>query len=340
MNYRQMGAALFAALALTAAAGPAGAASEDERARQDLERARQEVEKARVELQKATRELARSMAKVERDNPKVQYFEYMTDPKRAVLGVLIPDDFEDGETRGVRLLAVTPGSGAEQGGLKAGDLLVALNGSSLAAEGKTSPQKKMKAVMRKLRAGDEVKVEYQRDGRDRSTTVVTQAPEPEAAMAPPALLNEWLHGDDHDKGPMMGLPWFGFRGPAIRGLELAKLDEDLGAYFKTTDGVLVVKAPKGGELGLKSGDVIMKIDGGSVSEPVTVLDKLRSRAEEQSVKLEIVRQGRKMELEGRIPVADTLLVPQAPMAPRAPKAAKPPRAPAPPAANDGDNDDI
>jgi len=327
MRHKHIGAALLAALALSLAAVPATAASEDERARKDLERARQEVEKARVELQKATRELARSMAKVERDNPKAQYFEYMTDPKRAVLGVLIPDDHESGESRGVRLLAVTPGSGAEKAGLKAGDLVTALNGSSLKAEDKKTPQNRMREVMRTLKAGDEVKVEYERDGRARSTTVVTQAPEPEMAMP---MLQEWLHDEDHDKGPMAAMPWFQFRGPAIRGLELAKLDEDLGSYFKTKDGVLVVKAPKSGALSLKSGDVIMKIDGDSVSEPVTVLDKLRSRAEEQSVKIEIVRQGRKMELEGKIPVADM----RPPRTPKPPKAPKAPRAPVPPEPED------
>lgn len=337
MNYRHMGAALLAALALTAAAVPAGAAAEDEQARKELERAREEVEKARQELQKATRELARSMAKVEGDNPKVQYFEYMTDPKRAMLGVLIPDDFEDGETRGVRLTAVTPGSGAEKAGLKAGDLLLSLNGSPLAAEGKTSPQKRMKEIMRKLRAGDEVKVEFERDGRARSTTATTQAPEPLVMVPPLAVLQDWLHGDEYAKGPLEAMPWMGFRGPAIRGLELCKLDEDLGGYFGTTEGVLVVKSPKDGALGLKGGDVIQKIDGVSVSEPVTVLDKLRSRQEEQLVKLEVLRKGRKLDLQGRIPVASAMppLPPRPAHAPRPPKPAK---APAPPSSHDHDED--
>ena len=335
------GAALLTALALALPAVPALAGPEEDQAqaRKELERARQELQRARTELQKATRELARSMAKVERDNPKVQYFEYMTDPKRAVLGVLIPDDAEGEETRGVRLLAVTPGSGAEKAGLKAGDLVTSLNGKPMAADRDKTPQKRMREVMRTLKAGDEVKVEYQRDGRGRSTTVVTQPPEPEIAMAPLPMINEWLHGEDFEKAPLAGAPWFMFRGSAIRGLELAKLDEDLGAYFKTTDGVLVVRAPRSGVLELKSGDVIQRIDGVSVSEPVTVLDKLRSRGEEQAVKLEIMRSGRKMSLQGKIPVADAF----APTPPRAPRAAPAPPAPAappvPPTPPPGRNDE-
>jgi len=343
MRHLHIGAALLTVFALAMAAPAAAGPAEDQQARQDLERARQEVEKARAELQKATRELARSMAKVETDNPKAQYFEYMTDPKRAMLGVLIPDDFEDGETRGVRLQAVTPGSGAEKGGLRAGDLITSLNGQSLAAEGKkVSPQKRMKDVMRKLKAGDEVKVEYERDGRSRGTTVVTQAPEPLVMVPSMPILQDWLHDDEYAKGPMEAMPWFGFRGPAIRGLEMAKLDDDLGAYFKTTDGVLVVKAPKDGALGLKSGDVIQKVDGVSVSEPVTVLDKLRSRSEEQTVTLDIVRQGRGMELRGKIPVAEAPRARVRPVPPVAPVPPVPPAPPAPPATPRGrdDNDDI
>jgi type II secretory pathway component PulC len=303
MNVKHLGVAL---LAMTLGlAGPAWAGPEEDQARKDLDQARQEVEKARVELQKATRELARSMAKVERDNPRAQYFEYMTNPDRPVLGVLIPDDMANGEMRGVRLLAVTPGSGSEKAGLKAGDLLTAMNGNSLAAEGKATPVKRMREQLRQLRAGDEVKIDYERDGRRDRVTVKTTAPEPEIAMAPLPMLQEWIKDEQFDKyaGLAPHIQQFQFRSPAIRGLELAKLDEDLGAYFKTREGVLVVKAPKSSALNLKSGDVIQKIDGKTINEPVTVLDMLRSRGAEQTVKIDVVRQGRKQELNGKIPVA-------------------------------------
>ncbi|HUR39983.1 MAG TPA: PDZ domain-containing protein [Verrucomicrobiae bacterium] len=288
---------------------PAWAGPEEDKERAELDRARVEVEKARSELQKATRELARSMARVERDNPRAQYFEYMTNPDRAVLGVLIPDDMENGETRGVRLLAVTPGSGADKAGLKAGDLIIAVNGHSLAAEGKLTSQKRMREQLRTLRAGDEAKIEYERDGRRSSATVKTTAPEPELAIAPLPMLQQWIQDENFEKAigpiaPVMPAMPLQFRGPAIRGLELAKLDTDLGAYFKTQDGVLVVKAPKSGALNLKSGDVIQKIDGDPISEPLTVLDKLRSRGAEQNVRIDVLRQGRRVELQGKVPVAD------------------------------------
>jgi S1-C subfamily serine protease len=157
----------------------------------------------------------------------------------------------------------------------------------------------MREVLRALKAGDTVQVGYERDGKRATVTVTTQAPEREMTLAP-LPFEDWIeHGDADPFMPFM----FKLQGRGVRGLELAKLDEDLGAYFKTKEGVLVVKAPASGALRLKSGDVIQKIDGDAVSEPVTVLDKLRARGEARTVRMEIVRQGRKLEIEGTIEVA-------------------------------------
>lgn len=300
---KQIAVAAVSALALLA--GPVQARAKDDETAQELARARAEVARAREELREATRELARSMAKTERDTPRGEYFNFIANPKRAVLGIIIDDEKDRGEDRGVEVLAVTPGSGAEKAGLKAGDVITALNGKSLAAEGKLRPQRKMRETMRELEAGDPAKLDYERNGKRATITVVTQSPEPDLVLSLGPLLDgvEDLKGmEDLSVLPPLAT-MFHYRGPAIRGLELAKLDEDLGHYFKTREGVLVVKAPKSGALSLKSGDVIQKIDGAAVSEPVTVLDKLRSRGAEQDVKLEVLRQGRKVEIEGKIPVA-------------------------------------
>ncbi len=304
MNPKQIAVAGLTALALLA--GPVQAQSkakaQDDNTARELDRARAEVEKAREELNKATRALARSMAKVEKDAPRAEYFNFIANPRRAVLGVIIGDEQDDGVERGVSVLAVTPGSGAEKAGLKAGDLITAVNGKPLAQEGRRRPQQKMREAMRELTAGDEARLDYERDGKGASVSVTTQAPEPDLAWSLP-MLPPWADGDFEIETLTPLAHMFQYRGAAIRGLELAKLDEDLGYYFKTREGVLVVRAPKSGALTLKSGDVIQKIDGAAVTEPVTVLDKLRSRRTAQDVKLEVLRQGRKVQIEGQIPVA-------------------------------------
>lgn len=271
----------------------------------DIEKARKEVEKAREELRRATRDLARSMATVEKDNPRAQYFEFMTNPKRAVLGVIIDD--ESGEDRGVTVLAATPGGGAEKAGIKAGDILLAVDGKSMAAKGTQRPEHHLREVLRKLEAGAAIKVEYLREGKRATTTLKTQAPETDLALSMiPPLPPQALLGMDEDEFKQF-MPFdkmFGMFGGPTRGMELCKLDEDLAAYFKTRDGVLVIKAPKDKALGLKSGDVIQKIGSDKVSEPITVMDKLRSRGEAQTVRIEILRQGKKLTLDATIPVAD------------------------------------
>ena len=270
----------------------------------ELEQARQEVARAREELKRATRELARSLARVEKDNPRAQFFEYMTNPKRAVLGVII-DDEANKDDRGVTILAITPGGGAEKAGLKAGDVLLSMNGESLATKGNQRPEHRLRDVLGALEAGAELKAEYDRDGKRSKATIKTQAPEDDLAMGmiPPLPPRALLDMDSEDFEPMLSFRRM-FHGSAIRGLELCKIDEDLASYFKTRDGVLVIKAPKDAALGLKSGDVIQKIDGAAVSEPVTVMDKLRSRPSEQSVRIELLRQGKKLSLNAKIPVAE------------------------------------
>ena len=89
---------------------------------------------------------------------------------------------------------------------------------------------------------------------------------------------------------------------ADSGLQLARIDDDLAAYFKTKDGVLVVRAPEGGTLGLKSGDVIRKINGRSVASPVAAWEELAD-AEDGPVRMSVVRQNKELALEGSLPAS-------------------------------------
>jgi len=56
----------------------------------------------------------------------------------------------------------------------------------------------------------------------------------------------------------------GFMGGAhgsVAGMELATLTPQLGTYFGTDKGVLVLRAPKNATFNLQDGDVILSIDG-------------------------------------------------------------------------------
>jgi S1-C subfamily serine protease len=85
------------------------------------------------------------------------------------------------------------------------------------------------------------------------------------------------------------------------GMELCKLDTELAPYFRTDKGVLVVSAPHSGSLGLKGGDVIQVVDGKTVDSPVEVWDRFADVAGDAKVKVDVVRQGKAMSLEGTLP---------------------------------------
>lgn len=291
---------LAVVLSLLLAAGTAAATPDDERALRELERARQELERAREELQRSAHELARAIVRVEHDSPEAQMYEFIADPDRAMLGVIL-DDQSGRESRGVRVVGVTPGGGAERAGLRAGDILLSLNGRSLAAgkDPAQSPERKLRGEMRKLHAGDEVKLAYERGGRTQTVVVLTTRPMPFPLHELEPLLS-WSQE---------GAPWPPMRNvlrhkrmKEMNTLRLVALDEDLAYYFKTGDGVLVVKAPRSGALTLKSGDVIQKLDGEKVSDPVSVMERLFQR-DKGGVKLEVLRRGKTVTIQGTLPLA-------------------------------------
>jgi S1-C subfamily serine protease len=80
-----------------------------------------------------------------------------------------------------------------------------------------------------------------------------------------------------------------FAGTPLADLELAPLNPDLGQYFGTDEGVLVVSAPKRSELGLKGGDVVVAVDGRKPTGPSHLMRILRSYDKGETFKMDILR---------------------------------------------------
>jgi hypothetical protein len=118
------------------------------------------------------------------------------------------------------------------------------------------------------------------------------------------------------------------------GLNLATVDGQLGRYFGTDRGVLVVST--GPELaGLQAGDVIQRIDGKEVKSPREAMMALRDKPADSKVGVTYLRDRKSATAQITVPRTAMLRLPAVPPAPPAPpappKAPAAPKAPAPPA---------
>jgi S1-C subfamily serine protease len=89
-------------------------------------------------------------------------------------------------------------------------------------------------------------------------------------------------------------------GSPLAHLELAPLNPDLGQYFGTNTGVLVISVPGRTELGLKGGDVVLAVDGRKPESPSHLLRILRSYQETETFKLDVLRNRKRVSVDGRL----------------------------------------
>jgi serine protease DegS len=121
-------------------------------------------------------------------------------------------------------------------------------------------------------------------------------------------------------------------GRGFRALELVPLTPKLGQYFGTDKGLLVVKAPPASAGGrLEEGDVILTIGGRTPENPRHAFRILGSYEPKEKVRVEVLRQRKRLALDMEMPEAGPMSAPP----PAGARPPAPPMPPPPPPARDG-----
>jgi S1-C subfamily serine protease len=247
-------------------------------------------------------------------------------PPGSMLGVNVGGGASRDE--GVEVVGVSPGGPAEQAGLKAGDVLVAVDGQALRRTGDRGPNAQLVEFMRGVEPGRAVKVDYLRDGQRRSASVTAAPAEPPMMR----VLRERLAGPLAEGLAMPGLESLLGNERGFRSLELVPLTPKLGQYFGTERGLLVVRAANAPGLPLEEGDVLQTIDGRTPENPGHAFRILRSYQPGERVQLGVVRERKTLTLEATVPAASASREGgerrPAPARPAVPVPAVPPQPPA------------
>ncbi len=279
--------AILATATLAAGSAPAFAQGDDEAS----------VEKRLADAQRRLEDAAREVAELsgEAAGPagfhEFRYF--LPNPRRAMLGVNLGGAAPNGG--GVRVEGVSPGGPAAEAGVKAGDVIVAIEAKPV------TTGRELVRVMEDVEPGEKVELGLKRDGKPLALAVVARPLdqlflEPVGARpglrvlpAMPQLAGLPFDGEGHWLLDSWG------------DAEFVTLTPDLGRYFGAEKGVLVAHAPKDAALGLKDGDVIVSIGGREPQNGRHAMRILRSYQPGEAVEFRILRDRRTQTISAKIP---------------------------------------
>jgi S1-C subfamily serine protease len=209
-------------------------------------------------------------------------------PSHAVIGVQLESN---ASKDGAHVRDVSPGGPAAEAGMRAGDVIVAVDGTDV--KGEHSPAE-VTHLVRNVEPNSKVKIQVVREGKPLDFEVTAR--QVKSAWGMPGMPPHPEMSFEHFGPGFMG----GMHG-SVAGMELATLTPQLGAYFGTDKGVLVLRAPKNAAFNLQDGDVILSIDGREPTSGSHATRILSSYQAGEKVKLQVMRQKKKINVEAMVP---------------------------------------
>ncbi len=292
--------------------GGQSVAQEEEREPREFEASEAEYTERLREAEERLEKAARQIAEISRERlpQMVEMKRILEFSGRPMIGITIDGNSEGDAVEGVLVEGVTPGSAAEDVGIRAGDIITAVNAAPMSAENSMKANKLLFEFMREVEDGDVLSIEYLRSGNVGKVDLSPRVSESQAFSWVPSAPNvhvERIPG-------MANVPelvrefrfesGFHWGGSGLGSMELVVLNEGLGKYFGTDSGLLVVSAPESEAFELEDGDVIQSIDG---REPKNVRQALKifgTYEAGDTVNVGIMRDKKKRTLEIEVPEAN------------------------------------
>jgi hypothetical protein len=239
---------------------------------------------------------------------------------RPMLGVVVDMRAGASDSIGARIESVTPGGPADRAGVRSGDIITRIGGRLLVsypgAPGGGGTQQSQPALRLiehsvRLAPNDTVALQLRRGNNLRNVRLVTEpqramtywrspAPgDPEQGLVEMRQRLEQMQTAQAEHSTVPD-PFYTFLSSPLASLQLAPLNAELGEYFGVSDGILVISVPRSSGLGLRGGDVILRVDGRAPASPSHLLRILQSYSMDEEVRLDIVRNRKRETVEGSL----------------------------------------
>lgn len=220
---------------------------------------------------------------------------FRADSNRAMLGVMT-----DSHDKGVEIQSVTKESAAEKAGLKKGDVITKIGNRTLETTNDLTD------AIRAHKPGEKVSITYLRDGKEQKTTAELgrwKGVNMMAMVAPKVLTEEiWRERMDDDRFERefryMPGPNAYLAGPGSPKMGIVVQDTDDGKGVKVIEVYTDGTAHKAG---VAEDDIITHVDDKAVNSADEIARIIRAKKDQASVRLQVERNGKKQNIDVRIP---------------------------------------